>query len=56
MTLSELLKSEIRVINVGLDSFARDLESQGVPVVHVQWTPPARGDARLASLLSKLGT
>lgn len=56
MKLDELLQNEVRVINVGLESFANDLERQGVKVVHVQWSPPARGNARLASLLSKLGT
>ena len=56
MTLNELLQSEIRVINVGLEIFAKDLEREKVDVVHVEWTPPARGDARLADLLSKLGS
>ena len=43
------------VINVGLERFAEDLAGQGVAVQHVQWSPPAGGDARLAELLSKLG-
>ena len=55
MTLDELLQDEVRVINVGLEAFAADLEKQNVPVVHVLWTPPARGNPRLAELLSKLG-
>lgn len=54
MTIDELLHSEVRVINVGLEIFARDLERQGVSVIQVVWTPPARGDVRLAALLSKL--
>ena len=56
MTLDELLQNEVRVINVGLEAFAADLEKQNVPVVHVLWTPPARGNPRLANLLSKLGS
>lgn len=44
-----------QVVNVGLEGFARDLESLGAAVTHVEWTPPARGDAKLAELLSKLG-
>ena len=55
MTLDELLQSEVRVINVGLETFAADLEKQNVPVVHVVWMPPARGNPQLAELLSKLG-
>jgi hypothetical protein len=39
---------------VGLESFARDLERQGVPVIHVRWSPPASGDPRRAALLAAL--
>jgi len=52
---SSLLQSPVQVVNVGLEGFAEDLERHGTPVVHVEWSPPARGDARLADLLSKLG-
>jgi FdrA protein len=45
----------LNVINVGLEAFARDLERQGVAVVHVDWRPPAGGDPKLADLLSTLG-
>ena len=50
-----LLTRPVQVINVGLDRFAEELKSQGVPVTQVQWAPPAGGNARLADLLSKLG-
>ena len=50
-----LLAAPPRVVNVGLELFASDLASQGAPVVHVQWSPPAGGNAQLADLLSKLG-
>ena len=56
MTLDELLQNEVRVINVGLEAFAADLEKQNVPVVHVLSTPQSRGNPRLANLLSKLGS
>ena len=51
-----LLRQPLSVINIGLEGFAEDLEKQGAEVVHVAWSPPARGDARLARLLSKLGS
>jgi FdrA protein len=51
-----LLGQPLRVINVGLERFAEDLARHGTTVQHVQWVPPAGGDARLADLLSKLGT
>ena len=48
-----LLNTPPRVISLGLDLFARELERLGVPVVHLAWTPPAGGDARLAALLER---
>ena len=39
-----LLRDGPRVINVGLESFALDLDARGVPVLHVAWRPPAGGD------------
>ncbi len=56
MTIDEFLHSDSRVINVGIEIFARQLEQQDVPVIHVDWAPPARGDAAIAALLSKLGS
>ena len=50
-----LLTQPVRVINVGLESFAAELAAQGVAVTHVQWSPPAGGDEKLAALLGKLG-
>jgi FdrA protein len=41
-------------VNLGLELFATQLAARGVPVVHVDWRPPAGGDARLASLLERL--
>lgn len=54
--VKKLLEQPLKVINIGLEGFARDLDRRGVEVVHVDWTPPAGGDPELAELLSKLGT
>ncbi|MGI9416377.1 MAG: hypothetical protein ACR2RA_00925 [Geminicoccaceae bacterium] len=54
-TRSGLLDRPIKVINVGLEGFATELADRNVPVQHVQWSPPAGGDPKLAELLSKLG-
>ncbi len=51
-----LLAAPPQVINVGLAGFAAELAANGAKVVHVAWTPPAGGDAKLAALLGKLGT
>jgi FdrA protein len=50
----DLLASGPRVVNVGLEMFAGTLAARGTPVVQVEWSPPAGGDARLAGLLEKL--
>ncbi len=50
----DLLGASPRVISLGLDLFARTLESLDVPVVHLAWSPPAGGDVRLAALLERL--
>jgi FdrA protein len=52
--LPELFAVGPRVINLGLELFAAQLTACGVPVVHVDWHPPAAGNARLANLLERL--
>ena len=54
MSLDTLLRRPLSVINLGLDVFALDLQAAGVPVVHVDWRPPAGGDPRLLALLALL--
>lgn len=54
MGLETILGRPLRVINVGLELFAAELDAAGVPVVHVDWRPPAGGDPRLLSLLERL--
>ncbi len=52
---AELFAGPPKVVNVGLEGFAKELDAQGVEVIHVEWSPPAGGDPALAELLSKLG-
>jgi hypothetical protein len=52
--MHRLLPASPRVVNIGLEGFARDLTRLGVPVAHVDWHLPARGDLRCAELLSRL--
>ncbi len=49
-----LLDNPPVVVNVGLESFADELRARDTAVVHVEWAPPAGGDAGLAGLLSRL--
>jgi hypothetical protein len=50
-----LLTEPVRVVSVGLELFADALGAMRVPVVHVDWRPPAGGDPRLADLLARAG-
>lgn len=54
MSVERLLREPLQVINLGLEVFALELAAAGVPVVHVDWRPPAGGDPRLAALLARL--
>ena len=54
MSVEALFVEPLRVINLGLEVFALELAAAGVPVVHVDWRPPAGGDSRLAALLAVL--
>ena len=49
-----LLGAPPRVVSLGLTLFADALVTLGVPVVQVDWQPPAGGDARLAELLARV--
>lgn len=54
--IADLFRQPVRVVNIGLASLAEALRAAGVPVVHVDWRPPAGGDEHMASLLAKLAS
>ena len=54
MTAADLLSDGPRVVNVGLPGFADDLRAGGVPVIDVEWTPPASADARVLEALDRV--
>ena len=45
---------EPRVVSLGLPLFAAELARLAVPVLDVDWRPPAAGNARLTTLLARL--
>ncbi len=49
----ELLRRVPVVINLGVQDFAENLQTQGVQVVHVAWSPPAVADQATLDLLEK---
>ena len=54
MSIQKLLASGPRVVNIGLSGFSADLAAQGLPVVQVDWRPPAPGKKHFADLLARL--
>jgi hypothetical protein len=52
--IGSLLAGPVRVVNIGLAGFARDLAANGAAVVQVDWTPPAGGKPELLSALASL--
>ncbi len=51
-----LLAGPLRVVNIGLAAFARDLAAHGAAVARVDWRPPAGGKPELLSALQKLSS
>ena len=43
MSIDSLLAGPVRVVNVGVEGFARDLAANRVAVVQVDWRPPRFG-------------
>src|SRR4051812_2714973 len=48
--MRRLLAGPLRVVNVGLTGFARDLAANGVAVAQVDWRPPSRFQNVLSQL------
>ena len=52
--LAELLAGELRVVNVGLASFAEPIAAAGAAVTTLDWRPPAAGEAESVLRLARL--
>ena len=52
--LDRLLATPVAAINLGVEDFAENLDAQGAQVLHVNWTPPAGGDAEIIAILDKI--
>jgi hypothetical protein len=52
---ASILSATLKVVSIGVSTFADDLRSQDVEVVAVDWKPPAGGDVEMMKLLEKLG-
>jgi hypothetical protein len=52
--IQKLLKGPLVITNMGLESFYKELKSQGVKVLHLDWRPTAGGNKKMINLLNKL--
>jgi len=50
----KLFKSELKVINVGLEIFYNDLRRQGIESIQVAWQPPPKLEKELEKALKEL--
>ena len=49
-----ILNKNLKIINIGLESFYKDLKNQKQDVVQLDWRPAAGGNKKLLSMLSRL--
>ncbi len=50
----KLFKSELKVVNIGLEFFYKSLKDQNVKAVHVVWQPPPKIEKDLQDILGKI--
>lgn len=50
----DLLGSELKVVNLGLDIFYSALKTQGVKVIDVSWKPAPKLEKELRDILDKI--
>ncbi len=52
--ITELFTQELKVVNMGLETFADNLTELGVEAQQVEWRPPAGGDPEVLALFDRL--
>lgn len=52
--LRGLFRQQVKVVNVGIESFYDDLKSQDVPVVQMNWSVPNEEDKQNRDLANRL--
>ena len=52
--MKEKCCKKLKVLNIGLQSFAESLRKQGVKVAQVNWRPPVKHDKEMEDLLDSL--
>lgn len=52
--LEDLFSEDLKVINIGLESFAENLKNEGYDAIQVDYKPPAGGDTEMIKLLDQI--
>ncbi len=52
--INQLFTKELKVINMGLEAFYKDLKAQNVETIQMNWRPRAGGNPKMIALLNKL--
>lgn len=52
--IDKLFTEELNVVNIGIETFEKTLSDQKANLVHVDWRPPAQGNAMVAHMLELL--
>ena len=53
-SVNDIFGKELKVLNIGLEQFCVDLESQDVKSIQLDWRPQSGGDQEAADLLKAL--
>jgi hypothetical protein len=52
--VKKLFSSNLKVLNIGLETFHYSLKAQDVDVIHVRWQPPPKLEKKLEDALKKI--
>jgi len=52
--IGSIFNEDLKVVNIGIESFFDSMKDQNIPVVHVEWKPAAGGNEKLIEILEKL--
>jgi len=52
--IEQLLQNDLKIINLGIQTFYHSLKNQGAEVVQIEWRPPAGGKRKLIEILDRL--
>ncbi len=52
--INKLFNQDLKVVNIGLETFSDTLKDQSIETIHMDWRPPANGNPTLVNILNDL--